>query len=448
MNDWHLKKGAEGRVKSGHPWVFASELVNSPTGAQPGSPIRLLDSKGNFVAAGYGNHHSQIAFRGLTWIKDEVFFEDFVLIERMSLAWEHRLKLGYRLSARLVFSEGDELPGLILDRYEFENGEQALCFQVLTAGMDRWFANPEVILKQVVDRLFKDKKISIPWEKTWVIARNDVNIRKLEGLKVEEARVLQGPGGSGLAPLDFELLKRVRVLVNDQYAPTKSMALTADLIEGQKTGFFLDQTKNMSLVIEALKRRFESGSLKQNVPFRVLDLCAYVGHWSLQLGNALKCLGVPAELVIADVSESALKLAETNVKALGFKTELIQIDVLKDVEAWPEGPFDLIVVDPPAFVKNRKDLPTGEHAYMKLNHEAFKRAQPGSFVVSCSCSGLVTADIFEGALAKALRRSGRRGVWALSGGQGEDHPVRPYFPEGRYLKMVMTEIMDSFSRER
>lgn len=451
IKDWHLKKGAELRVKSGHPWVFASELANSPTDAAPGSPIRLLDAKGNFVAAGYGNHHSQIAFRGLTWIKDEPFFEDSVLTERITLAFKHRLHLGHQYSARMVFSEGDELPGLILDRYVFENGEQALSFQVLTAGMSRWFENSLPILKTVVNKLKEEGLIKMAWDQTWVISRNDVNIRKLEGMKVEEPKILKPASRVDLSGDELleNQLRKVRVLVNDQSEPQKSLALTVDLIEGQKTGFFLDQSKNMNLVIQALQRRgLNKRTEKVKEPFRVLDLCSYVGHWSLQIGNALKKMGVETELVMADVSAPALALAQENVKALGLKTELVEIDVLKDVEAWPEGPFDLIVVDPPAFVKNRKDLPTGEHAYMKLNTEAFKRSQAGSLIVSCSCSGLVTLETFEAALAKALRRSGRRGVWALSGGQGEDHPVMPHFQEGRYLKMVMTEILDSFTRSK
>lgn len=440
MKEWHLKKGSEGRVKSGHPWVFSSELANSPTDVSPGSPVKLLDSKGNFVAAGYGNHHSQIAFRGITWIKDEDFFQESVLVERILIAFRQRLRLGYQFSARIVFSEGDELPGLIIDRYVFENGEQSFGFQVLTAGMDRWFAKPESILEKVVETLNAEKQISIPWDKTWIVSRNDVSIRKLEGLKIEDPVVLKS--------VDKKDLGRVRVLVNDHYSPEQSLALTVDLIEGQKTGFFLDQTKNMSLVIQSLQRRRQSQSSKVDRPIRVLDLCAYVGHWSLQIGNALKKMRLQSELVVVDVSESALQLAEKNLKFLNTKTEFIKIDVLKDLEAWPEGPFDLIIVDPPAFVKSRKDLPTGEHAYMKLNTEAFKRSKAGSLVISCSCSGLVTAEIFEGALAKALRRSGRRGAWSLTGGQGEDHPVMPQFLEGRYLKMVMTEILESFSRSK
>lgn len=431
MKEWHLKKGAEARVKSGHPWVFASELSNSPTDAAPGAPVRLLDSKGNFVASGYGNHHSQIAFRGLSWLKDEPAMSSEVLVERITVAFRQRLKIGFQFSARIVFSEADDLPGLILDRYLLATGEQVLAFQVLTAGMDRWLSEPLKILKAVIQELKLD------WNSTIVVSRNDVNIRKMEGLKVEEAQVLWNPKEKDL--------KRVSVLVNNLVDPKNSLSLTVDLIEGQKTGFFLDQTKNMKLVIEALKSRRESFKGKK---LQVLDLCSYVGNWSLQLGNALQSLGLDAELTVVDVSAPALEFAKKNISGLGFETRTVQLDVLKETESWPEGPFDIIVVDPPAFVKNRKDLPTGEHAYMKLNSAAFQRTHPGSLVVSCSCSGLVSAELFEGALAKALRRSGRRGVWALAGGQGEDHPVRAHFQEGRYLKMVLTEILESFTRKK
>ncbi len=431
MKDWHLKKGAELRVKSGHPWVFASELTNSPTDTNPGGPVRLLDAKGNFVATGYGNHHSQIAFRGLSWLKDEEVFESGVLVERIATAFRYRLKIQFQFSSRLVFSEADDLPGLILDRYVLKTGEQVLAFQVLTAGMDRWFAEPLRILKTVVEELKMD------WQETLVVSRNDVNIRKLEGLKVEEAKVLWNPKNLELHDVD--------VLVNDLLAPKNSLALSVDLIEGQKTGFFLDQTKNIKLVIEALRAR--APQLRGRT-LRVLDLCSYVGNWSLQLGHALKSLDLKAELTLVDVSAQALKFAKKNTASLGFETQVLELDVLKDLEKWPEGPFDIVVVDPPAFVKNRKDLPTGEHAYMKLNTEAFKRTHPGSLVVSCSCSGLVSSELFEGALSKALRRTGRRGAWAQTGGQGEDHPVRTHFQEGRYLKMVLTEILEPFNRKK
>lgn len=431
MKDWHLKKGSESRIKSGHPWVFAGELANSPTDAPPGSPIRLLDAKGNFLATGYGNHHSQIVFRGLSWLKDEEVFTDATLIERITIAAKHRLKIGYQFSSRLVFSEADDLPGLILDRYLLKSGHQVLAFQVLTAGMEKWFKEPSAILEQVA------KNLGWNFKKTILIARNDVNVRKLEGLKPEPAKVLRNPE---------ELpLSQVTVLVNDQFSPEKSLELDVDLIEGQKTGFFLDQTKNMKLVIEALKARRPS---LEGRTLRVLDLCCYVGNWSLQLGNALKQLGLAAELHLVDVSQQALQFAKGNAEKLGLPTYTYELDVLKETDRWPAGPFDIIVVDPPAFVKNRKDLPTGEHAYMKLNTEAFQRTHAGSLVVSCSCSGLVSSEVFEGALAKALRRTGRRGVWALAGGQGEDHPVRTHFQEGRYLKMVMTEILESFTRKK
>lgn len=443
MKEWHLKKGADQRVRSGHPWVFAHELENSPTDVTPGSPVRLLDAKGNFVASGYGNHHSKIVFRGLSWKKDEDVFTEDELVRRIQNAILRRIEMGFFYSCRLVFSESDDLPGLILDRYLTQDDQQILSFQILTAGMNRWMIDPVKILGQVVQGLSQlpwIQKVSsgtskkglksfvesfLSWEKTVVISRCDVSVRKLEGLSIEDGRVLRGTG-------DF---RKVTVKVQDQSSEKPEfLLLTADLIEGQKTGFFMDQTKNMKLAIDMIQKRTWGHQV------RILDLCSYVGHWSLQLGNAFRKMGLQPDLVCADVSKEALAFAESNLKSAGLDCESVLVDVLKETEKWPEGPFDVVIVDPPAFVKNRKDLPTGEHAYMKLNSEAFKRVKPGALVVSCSCSGLVDQGLFEGALAKALRRSGRRGVWAGQGGQGEDHPVLPWFTDGRYLKMVITEI--------
>lgn len=443
MKEWHLKKGADQRIRTGHPWVFAHELENSPTDLTPGSPVRLLDAKGNFVATGYGNHHSKIVFRALSWKKDEDVFTQDVLVSRIQSAILRRLEMGFFHSCRLVFSESDDLPGLILDRYLTDENQQVLSFQILTAGMNRWMSQPLKILEQVVQGLSElpwmqsvssdaskeNLKAFIPsflsWEKTVVISRCDVSVRKLEGLSIDEPQVLRGSG-------DF---RKVTVKVEDQSSEkSEFLLLTADLIEGQKTGFFMDQTKNMKLAIDLIQKRTWGRQV------RILDLCSYVGHWSLQLGNAFRKMGVQPQLVCADVSKEALAFAEANLKSAGLACESALVDVLKETDRWPEGPFDVVIVDPPAFVKNRKDLPTGEHAYMKLNSEAFKRVKPGALVVSCSCSGLVDQSLFEGALSKALRRSGRRGVWAVQGGQGEDHPVLPWFPDGRYLKMVVTEI--------
>jgi 23S rRNA (cytosine1962-C5)-methyltransferase len=168
---------------------------------------------------------------------------------------------------------------------------------------------------------------------------------------------------------------------------------------------------------------------------RILDLCCHLGQWSAQLTKLFKDHGKNVEVTLADVSEKALALAYENVSALGAQVEAFKCDVLEDLNELKQSHYDIVIADPPAFIKAKKDIPTGKGAYLKMNTGAFKLARKGGYVVSCSCSGLLTEEEFAGVLRKAASRSGRfyRGI--LHGGHSPDHPVLLNFPEGFYLKM-------------
>lgn len=418
---WKLKKGEAKRVSARHPWIFSNQLSHSPKGIEKGSFIELTGDHNEFIAYGYGNPNSLIAFRVLSWdVTERNLWREEILVDRIVKAWKRRLERGFCNSFRVVFSEADQLPGLVIDRFQLKN-HQVLAFQVLTAGMEKWFANPLGILEKVVHQM------DGAWKKTFVVERKDVSIRKMEGLEKLHPKCLKT--AADVAEPD-QFLTDAAVLTT---GPNGPLTLFADLLNGQKTGFFLDQSLNMQLVQNILRSR---GSKS----VRVLDLCCYVGHWSLQLAAALKPLGADVRVDLVDVSSTSLQRAARTMEQAGIPFECHEVDVLKDMDRWPQGPFDIVIVDPPAFAKNRKDLPVAEHAYIKLNAEAFRRAAPGALVVSCSCSGLVSEELFSQSLAKALRKSGREGNWLLRGGQGFDHPVTPQFPEGRYLKMFVTEI--------
>lgn len=426
---WRVTKGHDRRLRAGHPWLFSNQLSHSPKGIEPGTPVELVSDRDEFLAFGYGNPHSLIAFRAISFsAKERDFFSSEALAGKIISAWKYRAKQGFTTSFRVVFSEADALPGLVVDRFDLGH-EQVLAFQVLTAGMERWLSDAVALFHNVVQAARSENLCPQTWEQTFLVERKDTSVRKLESLEVQEPCCLQAP--PDIANVEG-FLSNAKVRVQGE---KEIHLLYADLLHGQKTGFFLDQSWNMRLLQQALATRQDLPS-----PFRILDLCCYVGHWSLQIAASLKARGVTPVVDLVDVSEEALARASRTLKEAGIEHHTHKVDVMKDLERWPAGEFDLLVVDPPAFAKSRKDLPNAEHAYLKLNTEAFRKTRDHSLVVSCSCSGLVEEDVFAQTLAKALRRSGRRGYWIARGGQGFDHPIAPGFPEGKYLKMILTQI--------
>jgi 23S rRNA (cytosine1962-C5)-methyltransferase len=435
MKIWRIKNGHDSRIRSRHPWVFSNEIVDSPKGIVPGEEIELQNLQGHFLARGYGNPHSLISFRAMSFVQREEFtMRPEILTDRLLTAWKFRHKLGFKTSFRLCFSEADSMPGLILDRYLFQkNGEtfQVYSYQLLTSGMDLAFKKNsqwEVILKTLTESALSEKLSDIPWSHTLVLQRNDVNIRKLEGLQVEEPQLLKTVGS--------EDLKEVEILVQNVLNEKEFISFNINLPEGQKTGFFLDQTFNMRLLLESLQS--EKQELK-NRKVKILDLCCYMGQWSAQIVTNLKSWGVDCEVHLVDVSELALEKARKNIEKTGVPVFVYKKDVLslEELQELQSHKFDVIISDPPAFVKNKKDLNQGLAAYTKLNLQALKLAAPGATVVSCTCSGLVSLEDFKESLRKSILKSGAAAKCIAYGGQGWDHPHMMHFPEGYYLKMVL-----------
>ncbi len=431
MKIWRLKKGGDIRLRSGHPWVFSNELQESPKGILPGELVEVQTLQGNFMARGYGNPQSLIAFRALS-------FESHVMdpgspvnvVNKLIKSWKNRHILGFSKSFRLCFSESDFLPGLIIDRYFTEVAGvqyQIFSYQLLTAGMQKIFSAPEEIFKLLVENAIENKYSDISWDQTILLSKNDVNIRKLEGMAVEEARVVRNPAEINLLDLKIQIPS----VINSK----ETIFFQVNLVEGQKTGFFLDQTHNMKLVIEALKPRMNEFKDK---PLKIADLCCYMGQWSAQLASFLNSAGVKAEITLVDVSEMALKMAQKNLAQ--FDNVILiskKADVLDGLTEFPENNYDVVISDPPAFVKNKKDVETGLHGYMKLNQQAFRIANHSGLVASCTCSGLVQMVDFKGSLRKGILRSGKKAKLIAEGGLGWDHPQLIQFPEGQYLKMLL-----------
>jgi 23S rRNA (cytosine1962-C5)-methyltransferase len=442
---WNLKAGSDRRFRAGHPWVYSNELARSPKGISPGALIELRDAAGGFLARGYGNPASLIAFRELSRSETE---RDPAGVEALTakLVSAVRLRVLAGLgdfSFRLCFGEADGLPGLIVDRYveapekhsaksaagvpeasgsARQGLRQVLVTQAQTAGSDVLQGALDEALRRLPDALGQ-VGISWPaWQSTAWVVRNDAAVRKLEGLAVEPPRVAWLPQGWAKSELeDFSIW----------VAP--GVGFFCDLFAGQKTGFFLDQGANVSLAI-AQALPFARGLGR---PVRILDLCCYVGQWSTRLASVLGGAGIASEVTLVDASAAALERARRNVSPFARSVRSLELDVVHGLNGAPElveRSFDIVISDPPALVKGRKDLPQGRHAYLQLHTQALRLLAPSSLLVACSCSGSLEEEDFLGTLAKAARRNSRRVRWTARGAHSPDHPALAEFPEGRYLK--------------
>ena len=430
---WRLRRGMDRRFRSGHPWIYSNELMESPQGIQPGQLIELCDAGGKFLARGFGNPHSLIAFRCLSRNPEELDpASPARIVEKLLKAQAQRILSGWTEgSYRLCFGEADDLPGLIVDRYQTAKG-QIFVVQAHTAGANHLSKNILEILKAVVEAkveaVVRTGQGSITWENTGVILRNDVSVRKLEGLAEESNQVLRELKGENFS--DLQILIRP---VLEKATPENLLGFQVDLLGGQKTGFFLDQFANIQ--IAAL--RFQNFPQKK---IRILDLFSYVGHWGAQLARVFKAQGKEVEVVAVDASAKALEFAKKNITAAGARCETVKMDILKDLEKLSKEKiaqmgFDIVISDPPALIKARKDIPTGKHAYLQLATQALPLVRKGGGgIVSCSCSSLLPEEDFNSALSRGAQRNQIDIQWVARGSQSPDHPVKLSFPEGKYLK--------------
>jgi 23S rRNA (cytosine1962-C5)-methyltransferase len=266
-----------------------------------------------------------------------------------------------------------------------------------------------------------------------VVLRNDTAARRLEGLPDD-------PDASVRALREVPGLELRRAALRVAAPPEagldgRPLALRADLLEGQKTGFYLDQAANVRLAAGLLAALLRSDAPSPpDAPLRILDLFCYVGQWGAQLARVAAQAGRAAHVTALDSSAPALALAAENAAAVGAACEPVRADALETLDDLPARAYDVVVADPPAFIKGRKAYPTGRAAYGKLNAAALRRVRPGGLFVTCSCSQLLEEAAFLEVLDKAARRAEVCVRWVAHGGQAPDHPILAGFPEGRYLK--------------
>lgn len=385
-----LKPHEERRLASGHLWIYSNEVDNdaSPLSSfTPGAQVRVESHGGKVLGAAYVNPHSLICAR--LYAREAVPLDGSLLMRRLRQALELRQRLFDQPCYRLVHGEGDLLPGLVVDRY----GDH-LAVQLNSAGMDR--LGDEVVAALV--SLLAPRSI---------LLRNDSAVRTLEGLE------------RFVAPAHGEPPAEVEVVEN-------GVSFVAPLGEGQKTGWFYDQRPN---------RRWLKGLVAGKT---VLDVFSYVGAF------AVTAAAFGAERVTAvDASAAALAVAEENARRNGAEERFEGLigdafEVLRGLRE--EGRrFDLVVVDPPAFIKKKKDYRQGRQAYQRINELALRLLATDGLLLSASCSMHLGRDDLPELLQHGAARQGLHLRLLREGMQGPDHPVHPAIPETRYLKAVLVQ---------
>ncbi|HXK07818.1 MAG TPA: class I SAM-dependent rRNA methyltransferase [Verrucomicrobiae bacterium] len=387
MNEVRVNRKAAGRVASGHPWIFASDILDR-NGAQPGQAVKVADQRGRPLGTAHYSSASQISLRMLSSQVEEIGREFF--LRRLRAAEEHRRRVVRNSDAyRVVHAEADLLPALIVDRYA-----GYLTIQTLDQGMDT--AKGEIV--SCLEEIFHPRAI---------VARNDAAVRAKEELPLETA-VLSG-----------ETLGPVAVRMN-------GLAFQADLVHGQKTGIFLDQRENYP----AAAKHARGG--------RALDCFTSTGGFALHLAG--KCESVEA----VDSSGPALETARANAAANGIgNVEFREADVFDVLAGYASArrQFSLVVMDPPAFAKSRRNLDPALGAYKEINLRALRLLSPGGVLVTCSCSYHVSEASFLELIAQAALDANRTLRVAERRTQAQDHPILLTVPETLYLKCLILEVV-------
>jgi 23S rRNA (cytosine1962-C5)-methyltransferase len=386
-----LKRGEDRRIRSGHLWIFSNEIDNAATplaGFSAGARARVLSDRDQFLGHAYVNPHALICARIMG--RDAAHPLDRALIQsRLKVALALRERLTRAPYYRLVFGESDQLPGLVLDRYG-----DVLVGQIATAGMEALKADVEAAVKEVLH------PASLFW-------KNDSGARDLEHLTPSTEVAF------GSVPDELQVIE-------------SGLHFRAPLADGQKTGWFYDQTANRQKLIRFLP----PGA-------RVLDVCSYVGAWAI---TALRNGASSARCI--DSSQLSLDFVQRNAAENAVSVETMRedaFDALKALHA-QGARFDAVILDPPAFIKRKKDIPQGQAAYRKLNQLALDLIDSDGLLVSCSCSYHLAPEELVGAIQLAGRHSGRFVQILESGGQSPDHPIHPAIPETRYLKAFFCRV--------
>jgi 23S rRNA (cytosine1962-C5)-methyltransferase len=389
-----VKPGRETPFRAGHPWVFSGALAKESKGIQDGAAVILEDIRGSFIGYGLYNSKSQIRVRIYSWKKEELL-TDSLFASRVSKALNIRKRLLKRdwtnEGCRLIFSESDMLSGLTVDAYGSH-----LSIQVTSLAV---FQRINAILAA----------LKTEWNPQSITLRTEKGIKDQEGLETRDS-------------LLFGTLPESTISINEH-----GLRYSVNLREGHKTGFYLDQRENRLRV-----RNFAAGR-------KALDVCSYSGGFTMNLikGGALSCTAV-------DASQSALDLAKVNADAncMSANVSFVKGDAFKVLEQYKESneKFGLIVLDPPRFAQSGRGVDQAVKGYVGLNRLALSILEPDGILVTCSCSGRVSSDLFKAAIRDAANSENRILRILEERGAAPDHAVHPAVPETEYLKCFICAV--------
>jgi len=389
-----LKEGRDRSLIRRHPWIFSGSIAKLEVEPSAGETIDIFTAEGGWIARAAYSPQSNIRARVWTWERDEEIDEDF-FARRINIALgaranfqEDRANSAYRE----IFAESDNIPGLIIDRYN-----DIRVVQFLTVGVERWRATIVGILEGLGDS-------------SGIFERSDTDAREREGLAMQVGLIL------GSEP------------PNEMCIQQDTASYIVDIREGHKTGFYLDQRDNRRTI-----SRFMGGR-------EVLDCFCYTGSFSVAALRA-----GAANVVAIDSSASALALASKNVSKNSLDLERLFLqreDVFEALRSFRDQrrTFDAVILDPPRFAPTVKHVAKASRGYKDINLLALKLLRPGGILVTFSCSGGLSLELFQKIVADAALDAGVEASILTTLGQPEDHPIKLSFPESRYLKGFVVQV--------
>lgn len=390
-------------VEGGHPWIYEAEVLSVEGDPENGALVDAVSEKGKYLGTGFLSLRSKIRIRLVSRNANDRFDEAFWR-RRIRYAWDYRKTVmgEDRSCCRVIFGEADAFPGLTVDRFG-----DLLVTQTLSVGIER--------IKHVLFPLLVDELNADGAGIRGVYERNDVVIRSLEGME-------QGKGWFPIPDLPTPESAVTMIVEN-------GIEYLVDVENGQKTGFFLDQKYNRLALRRIAKDR------------NVLDCFTHTGSFAL---NA--AAGGAAHVTAVDISETAIEMAKANAERNGLKDRMDFVtadvfDLLTELLASGKKPYDLIILDPPAFTKSRKTVNSAERGYREINSAALKLLPPGGYLATASCSHFMPTELFERMLERAAFDAGVQLRQIEQRQQAPDHPILWNVPETDYLKFYLFQVV-------
>ena len=390
-------------VENGHPWIYEAEVLSEEGNAENGSLVDAVSEKGKYLGTGFLSRNSKIRIRLVSRNANDRFDESFWR-RRVQYAWDYRKAvMGDDIGAcRVIFGEADAFPGLTVDRFN-----DILVAQTLSIGIER--------IKPILFPILVDVLNADGANIKGIYERNDVAIRSLEGME-------QGKGWFELPGIQTPESAVTTISEN-------GIEYLVDVENGQKTGFFLDQKYNRQALARIAKGR------------KVLDCFTHTGSFAL---NAAK--GGAEHVTAVDISETAIEMAKANAARNGLSERMDFVtadvfDLLTELLASGKKPYDLIILDPPAFTKSRKTVNAAERGYREINSAALKLLPLGGYLATASCSHFMQTELFEKMLVRAAADAGVQLRQIEQRQQAPDHPILWNVPETDYLKFYLFQIV-------